>query len=171
MKISIENIEQQPSLEISKTVPLWKIPRTLAQCWHQIKSHMKTEGLEQVKKPYAKFINIDWQEATNANVFTQISQLLFGKQKIAVGIRVDEAKPLNGEITATNISAGDYVKAIHVGGIHNVGESYKQIVKWAENQNIKLQNTSIEIYTHAPGDVKTSEMETILLIPIKNETF
>lgn len=168
MNIHLETLDDQPSLEITSTVPIWKVPKTLAQSWQKIKSHMNASNVEQIGKPYAKFSDINWHSVANDGAFSQMKHLLFGKQKIAVGIRVDDETPQAGEIEITCLKSGEYIKAIHKGGVHKVGESYKQIVKWAAQQNLELENSSIEIYTHAPGEVKMSKMETILLIPIKN---
>ena len=51
--------------------------------------------------------------------------------------------------------------------IEKCGTTYKALYEWAKDKNTTLQNEAIESYVNDPSEVDESEIETILLIPVK----
>ena len=55
---------------------------------------------------------------------------------------------------------------MHIGPYQKVGETYKKMVKFAKENNLALENESIEYYLNDPSTVTKDKLETEVLIPI-----
>ena len=46
-------------------------------------------------------------------------------------------------------------------------KTYKKMIKWVDENDLKVKNESIEIYLNDPGDTKKEDLETEVLIPLQ----
>ncbi len=164
--IIVEQQNTQHTLEIAVRIPLFKIPKVLGDCFPRIKQHIEASDSKLAGAPYARYLNIDWEVVRKQGMLGQIWQLLTHKQPMRIGMPVASAAGGTDEIQPSEITAGEYVKTIHVGPYHKVGETYKRIAEWAAKQNIVMADNSIESYFTDPGEVPAEELQTLILIPV-----
>lgn len=58
------------------------------------------------------------------------------------------------------------VRAIHKGPYQKVGDTYKEIIDWAEANDVELADYTMENYINDPTTVAKEYIETLILIPI-----
>ncbi len=166
LDITIEQQNPQHVLEIAVQIPLFKIPKVLGDCFPKIKQHIESADADLAGAPYARYLEIDWDTVRKQGMLGQIWQLLTHKQKMRIGFPVASQTIGSDNIESTELAAGRYVKAVHTGPYHKVGETYKLIAEWAAGQNITMADNTIENYITDPGEIPADKLETLILIPL-----
>ena len=72
----------------------------------------------------------------------------------------------DGEIAVVAIESLTCVRTIHRGPYQKVGDTYKEIVDWAEANNVELADHTMENYINDPTTVAKEDIETLILIPV-----
>ena len=83
-----------------------------------------------------------------------------------IGIPCPDSVPGEGRIKKTRLESGKYIRMIHKGSYKKAGETYKKILNYAAEQNLKCESYSIEFYLNDPRETPTSQLETEVLVPI-----
>ena len=95
-------------------------------------------------------------------------QPLYALQPMRIGMAVEAPVEGNGEIEAVAIESRKCLRTIHRGPYQKVGDTYKEIVDWAEASNVELANHTMENYINDPTTVAKEDIETLILIPVTN---
>lgn len=98
--------------------------------------------------------------------FGQFLNFLTSKQKMRIGMFPSEPVQSEGPAIGAEIAAGRYVSTIHRGAYHKVGDTYRKIVDWAAENDVKLANSSIENYIDDPTEVPMAEVRTRIWIAV-----
>ncbi len=162
-------IEQQPpihALEVVKNAPMWKIPKLLGDAFPRIDRRITAQGGNRTGAPYVRYMDMDWQHIRHCGTFRMVWQMLTSKQLMRIGMAVEA--PVEGEddIEATAIESLQCVRAIHRGPYQKLGDTYKEIIDWAEANDIELANYTRENYINDPTTVAKEDIETLILIPV-----
>ncbi len=88
------------------------------------------------------------------------------KWHFQVGIPISRDISSSSPLKCSFIQNTKYIKTIHHGAYHKVGQTYKKMYVWAVEQQLSLGNESIEFYLNNPKEVKKELLETMVLIPI-----
>ncbi len=72
----------------------------------------------------------------------------------------------DGDIEAVSIESLTCVRTIHKGPYQKVGDTYKEIVDWAEANDVELADHTMENYINDPTMVAKEDIETLILIPV-----
>ena len=162
-------IEKQPplhALEITRDAPMWKIPKLLGDDFPRIDKHITEEGGNRTGAPYVRYMEIDWPEMRNCGPLKMLWTMLTSKQPMRIGMAVEAPVEGDGEIEAVAFESLDCVRAIHKGPYQKVGDAYKEIVDWAETNDVELANYTMENYINDPTTVAKEDIETLILIPV-----
>jgi len=162
-------IEQQPplhALEIARNAPMWKIPRLLGEDFPRIDAHITAKGGNRTGAPYVRYMEIDWQQMRNCGPLRMLWLMLTSKQPMRIGMAVEAPVEGDGEIDAIAIESLNCVRTIHRGPYQKVGDTYKEIVDWAESNNVELADYTMENYINDPTTVAKEDIETLILIPV-----
>jgi AraC family transcriptional regulator len=166
------SIEQQPpyhSLENARSAPMWKIPKLLSEDFPRLDRHITAHGGVRSGAPYVRYQEIDWPEMRHCGPLRMLWQMLTTKQAMRIGMAVEAPVESDGDIEASSFEAMTCVRTIHRGPYQKVGETYKVIVDWAENNNVKLADYTMENYINDPTTVAKEDIETLILIPVVDE--
>ncbi|MEO1034936.1 MAG: GyrI-like domain-containing protein [Pseudomonadota bacterium] len=164
-------IEQQPplhALEINKNAPMWKIPKLLGDAFPRIDRHIMAKGSNRTGAPYVRYMDIDWQHMRHCGPLKMVWQMLTSKQPMRIGMTVASPVEGDGDIEAVAIGSLKCVRTIHRGPYQKVGDTYKEIVDWAEAHDVQLANHTMENYINDPTTVAKEDIETLILIPVLN---
>ena len=164
-------IEQQPplhALEVAADAPMWKIPKLLGDNFPRISKHITGEGGNCAGAPYVRYMEIDWQQMRHCGPLKMLWQMLTSKQPMRIGMVVEAPVAGEGDIEAITIESLNCVRTIHRGPYQKVGDTYKQIVDWAEANGVELANYTMENYINDPTTVAKEDIETLILIPVTN---
>ena len=164
-------VEHQPPLhavEIASNVPMWKIPKVLGDNFPRLDKHITAKGGKRAGAPYVRYLEIDWQDMRHCGPLKMLWQMLTSKQPMRIGMAVDAPVDGDDEIEAIAIEPLMCVRTIHKGPYQKVGDTYKQIVDWAEANDVELANYTMENYINDPTTVAKEDIETLILIPVNN---
>lgn len=164
-------IEQQPplhALEIARNAPMWKIPRLLGDNFPRIDQYITAQGGNRAGAPYVRYMEIDWPQMRNCGPLKMLWLMLTSKQPMRIGMAVDAPVAAEGDIDSIAIESLTCVRTIHKGPYHKVGDTYKEIIDWAEANDVELADYTMENYINDPTTVAKEDIETLILIPVKS---
>ncbi len=162
-------IEQQPplhALEIARNAPMWKIPKLLGNDFPRIEKRITAQGGNRAGAPYVRYMEMDWQQMRHCGPLRMLWQMLTSKQRMRIGLAVEAPIEGDGDIEAVAIESLTCVRTIHRGPYHNLGDAYKEIVDWAETNDVELADYTMENYINDPTTVAKEDIETLILIPV-----
>ena len=149
-------IEQQPAmhaLEIAGDAPMWKIPKLLGENFPRIDKHIDAQGGSRTGSPYVRYMEIDWQHMRHCGPLRMLWKMLTSTQPMRIGMTVEAPLDSDGDIEAISIEPQPCVRTIHRGPYQKIGDTYKEIVDWAEANNVELANHTMENYINDPTTV------------------
>jgi len=153
-------------IEIEENLQVWKMPKKMGEDFKQLIEYLEENNLE-ITAPYARYIDLDWEEEASNVFFTKLSNFFVKKWHFKAGLVVSEKLNPKNPIKQDFIGKCKYLKKIHKGAYSKVGKTYKEMLLWAKSNNISLANESIEFYLNDPREVKKTELETMVLIRMK----
>ncbi len=164
--IQIETLEAVHALEVTVTIPMWRIPKALGEHFPRIKAHIEASDASQAGPPYARYQSIRWGRVRKQGVISMLWMMLTGKLTMQIGMPASTAMTGHGDIAPAVWPAGQYVTTIHMGAYHKVGESYRNVANWALAEGVELDNHAVESYQNDPSEVEVADQETRIIIPI-----
>ena len=169
MDIPLEIIEKEigPVLEIEERVPMWKMPATFGRDYGLISAYIESQGSSIRDMPYARYLDIDWKAEVNMGFFAQLISVLTKRWHFQVGMPTAEALPGEGVLISRTLNNRHYARAIHRGPYKSVGNTYKVMIEWLKEQEVEADGEAFEFYLNSPDEVKQSELETEVLLPLK----
>ena len=145
---------------------MWKIPKLLGDAFPRIDGHIAAQGGTRAGAPYVRYMEIDWQEMRHCGPLRMLWQMLTSKQLMRIGLPVEAPVDGNGEIEPVAIESQKCLRTIHKGPYQKVGDTYKEIVDWAEANDVELADHTMENYIVDPTTVAKEDIETLILIPV-----
>ncbi len=162
-------IEQQPplhALEVARNAPMWKIPKLLGDNFPRIEKQITAQGGNRAGSPYVRYMEIDWQEMRHCGPLRMMWKMLTSKQPMRIGMTVEAPVEGEGDIEPISIGSLTCVRTIHRGPYQKLGDTYKEVVDWAEANNVELADHTMEHYINDPTTVAKEDIETLILIPV-----
>lgn len=168
---SIELItrETERTLEIRKVVTVPQMAKAIQSSYTAILDLMRRKNIPVTRAPFVKYENLDWVKLNKQNKFIAFFKMFTHKWDVIIGFPIDRETLGEGEIGCGKIEGGKYLMAMHVGSYLQVGKTYERMTKYMSANNLKPKPESIEYYLNDPHKVKKSELETMVLIPLKEE--
>jgi len=168
MAAQIEIIQRasQPALAIKAEVASFKLAMIMGKAYDRIMAYMQAKGIEMSGAPYTLYQDIDWQQAGQASGLKAFFAMFTHKWKMEIGVPVAMDTAGEGEVIATTIPAGRYLKTLHRGPYSGVGEAYKRLAAHAQNEGLKLAPYGVELYLNDPHTVSKDALETEVLIAL-----
>jgi effector-binding domain-containing protein len=163
-----EIIEQTigPVIEIEERVPVWRMPAAFGRDFKTISEYISSQGAEISGMPYARYQEMDWSVELNRGKLSTFFSLLTKRWHFFVGMPCSKELLNKDKLQSKILKSQRYVKGVHFGPYKKCGDTYKALFKWAVAQGLSLKNETIESYVNDPAEVKESEIETLILIPI-----
>lgn len=93
--------------------------------------------------------------------------LLTTKWHLFVGMPTSKTLAGEGELKSHVLANRGYVLAVHREPYQQCGATHKALYDWAKSQRLSLKNEAIECYINDPHEVDKTDLETVILIPIK----
>ena len=156
-----------PVIEIEERVPVWKMPATFGRDYKSISEYISSQEAEIAGMPYARYQNMDWDVELNRGKLATFFSLFTKRWHFFVGMPCSRELIAKDKLQSKTIPSQRYVKGTHFGPYKECSATYKALFEWATSQGVTLQNEALESYVNDPAEVKESEIETIILIPLK----
>jgi len=165
MDSNIELIEKEIGLvaEIEENTYVWKMPSVMSKNFDRL-----TKLVSDAEMPYARYVEFDWEKELEKGMIENLLGMFFKKWHFFTGIHTNTQIDNSSDLLSHRIEKRRYVKATHYGPYHQVSHTYRQIVDWANEHDLVLDNESIEFYLNDPREVGKERTETMVLIPVSN---
>ncbi len=166
MDIEVVEVEIGNVVEIEEKIQMWKMPSVMGKDYDGLYSYLKSVECESEEPPYARYVDVDVAAETSKGFFGMLLDLIFKKWHFFAGVPV--SKQLDGQdrIKPSVIEKQKYIQAMHIGPYHKVGDTYKAIYKWSQEQQLELGDQSIEFYLNDPRETDKKDLETKVLVKL-----
>ncbi|MBN2826012.1 MAG: GyrI-like domain-containing protein [Campylobacterales bacterium] len=155
-------------VEIQEQIAMWKMPTTIENDLKIIYNYLVSkEQHENIGMPYSCYVNINWEELMNKSIWQIFIDLFKYKWDIHVGIPTHQEIDSHNTIQSGFIPKQKYIETIHYGAYQKLGKTYKALYYYAKENNIQLKNTSFEFYHNNPKEVKPHELQTTVMVAIR----
>ena len=155
-----------PVVEIEENIKVWQMPKTFGRDYEKINNYLVSNDAECSGVPYARYVDMDWEKEVNRGLFASIATILFKNWHFFAGLPSSKMLQSRGEHHAQVLKSQKYARALHKGPYKDVGPTYKALYEWSIAQGITLKNEAIECYLNDPSEVKPTEIETEILLPL-----
>jgi effector-binding domain-containing protein len=164
----IERVEKEFGwvIEIEERISMWKIASVMARDYAQIRRYLQRKPGIEMGIPYSRYLDVDWETEMTRERTGKFLRLLTEKRHVQVGIPISTHLESSGLMNSRRIGRRLYIKTMHHGPYHTVGQTYKNMYAWAKEQGETPGNQSIECYLNDPQETEKSRLETMVLIPI-----
>lgn len=166
-KIELVEMEFGPSIEIESKTKMFAMPKEMVNSYTKIHDYINEKHVKCSIAPYARYVGVDWEYQVNAGFFSMFKDMFTKIWHFYSGFPLETALEGEGDMHVKVHSKSKYIKATHYGPYQNVGKLYTKMYKWGKDNGHKCLPESFEFYMNDPKEVKKSELETILYIPVE----
>ena len=152
-------------VEIEENTFIWKMPSVMAKNFGRLTPFAAADAM-----PYARYVEFDWEDELTKGILASLAAMFFKRWHFFTGIQTDAKIDESGDLQLQTIPRRRYVMATHYGPYHQVSHTYRQIVDWADEHNLVLDDESFEFYLNDPRVVGKENTETMVLIPVYEAT-
>ena len=156
-----------PVIEIEERIPVWRMPAAFGQDFKRIAEYLELQGAQIVGMPYGRYVEMDWEKEIYQGKLARFFTLFTKKWHFFVGMCASKPVSGEGELKAQALVSQRYAKAIHKGAYKKCGSTYKALFEWVKTQGLSLQDQAIECYANDPNEVDEADLETVILIPLR----
>ncbi len=164
--IIIEEREEKQALITRERVGMFKLASVMGPAYIKIQAAAKACGTTLDCAPFTSYVVEDWAKTTSMGFFGMLRSAFTQKWELEMGFESACAVPTETGIESIVIPGGRYVKTMHYGPYHKVGDTYKKVYAFALKEGVTLGGKSYEFYLNDPREVKPAEYKTEVLVPI-----
>ncbi len=168
LDIRIEEHPPMHGLEIEAQVPMLKIAKVLSDAFPRLDRHIAEKGGERTGAPYVRYLEIDWEMMRHCGPLKMMWRVFTYQQPMRIGMAVAAPVEGAGDIESVTVEARQCVRTIHKGPYQKLGDTYNQIIDWAEANNVELADHTMENYINDPTTVAKENIETLIFVPVVN---
>lgn len=171
MKNDIKIIENEIGyvIEIEENVSMFKMPKLMGQNYKTIFAYFAEKGIQNSEDtiPYTRYLDIEWEKQMKRGAIGNMVDAFTKNWHFHVGVPSTKKLGNKDRMISNKISQKKYIGTMHYGPYQKVGNTYKKMWKFAQDNNLKIDNESIEYYLNDPTTVTKDKIETEVLIGIK----
>jgi effector-binding domain-containing protein len=153
-------------IELEENVSMFQMPGAMGKNFKELMTFMESKNIKCTDVPYARYVNIDLDSEVNKGFISMVIDMFTRKWHFFSGFSVPEKVEVVGRIKHSFIPKQKYIKAIHKGHYHKVGDTYKKIHSYIKSEGIKVGSESFEFYMNDPHKTKPEDLETVVLMPV-----
>jgi effector-binding domain-containing protein len=168
-KIQIIDKEIGHILFISQNSFMWKMSKIFSSSIIQMMEYIGIkDNCKEAKdiKVLARYKNIDWEKERTKSNIARLFSVFFTKWEFDIIITTDKEYKNNDNIKYEYIASKKYISTTHIGEYKNLKDSYQAMGTYARENNIKLDNYSIEHYLNDPKEVLPQDLQIDISLPI-----
>lgn len=162
-------IEEKEAVVIKDKVGMFKLASVMGPAYRKIQEVSQFEGLHLDKVPFTSYVVQNWKKTTQMGFFGMLVNVLFHKWEIEMGFIINGEATLDhvDDIDVISIPGGKFLETTHIGAYKNVGETYKKLYAFAEENNLTMGGKSYEFYENDPTCTPEKELSTKVLVPLQ----
>jgi len=133
--ITLLDFTEQPILTLREIHAVGDLPAFFGKAYSSIMEYLGEIGQYPSGMPFATYYNLDMQN-----------------MDVEAGFPVSTQLPGRGEIKASHIPAGKYVRTIYEGPYDSMEPVYKALSDWAKQNGHELPGITYEYYLNDPSE-------------------
>lgn len=157
------------ALEIEENVSMMKMSKVMGRDFTDIMDYLKEHECSMGEAPYSRYVDINWEHETADDLLNRVvhfGEMFTKKWHFYCGMSTPNEVEGNDHMMMRHYDAQKYLKAIHMGPYQDVGKVYTEMYKFIKDHNMTAMPEAIEFYMNDPKEVKKSEIETVILVPV-----
>ena len=135
LSITLREIAPQPVLFIRRCVARAEIAQTLGECFGKLAAHCQASSVSMSGRPLL------WTFSAGPSLM-----------EIGAGFPIAQAAPGSGEIEAGTLPRGSTAVGVHGGAYDQLPESYTEVERWIESQDLTARSAPWESYLTDPAE-------------------
>ena len=151
--ISVMQQDSQPTVAIATRASTLSMAMLMGKTYGKLMQYIESKGACMTGMPYTLYKNVDWHTVTGSQGFWFNLKMMFHKWELEIGMPVDKVIAGEGEIIASTIPAGKYLKALHRGPYKDMGKTYNKMTAYADENNLTIGDHALEKYLNDPRQV------------------
>jgi len=149
--IEILKRPKQPILSIRTKTNVEKLPVIIEESYTKIGSYLEEIGEISSDVPFVAYPNMGDMENLD----------------VEMGFPVYKSLPGKGDIQSSYLPEMKAIYSMHRGPYLEAEATYVEMMKWAEDNNLKQTGTFYEYYFNSPLDQDESDLLTMILIELE----
>ena len=150
VECKIEERDVQPVASIRTRTPVTEISAVLGECYGRIMGYLGELGVYPSGAPFTAYFNMDMEDLD-----------------LEIGMPVAEPVAAKDDIASSEIPAGKYVTATHVGPYEKFEETYNVLMAYMGEQGVDGSGVAYEFYLNDPSETPPEKLITEILIQLK----
>ncbi|MFX0037087.1 MAG: GyrI-like domain-containing protein [Candidatus Hermodarchaeota archaeon] len=149
-KYNIKDFPTRLTLAIRTRSPVQNLPQLLGQSYGAIMEYLGQLGESPTGHPFVIYYNLDMQDLD-----------------IEIGFPVSKKFPDKESVKSSEIPAGKYASAVHIGAYSEMESVYNALYQWVQDKGHETKEFAIELYYNDPNEVGWENTQTEVQLPLK----
>jgi len=139
----LRELDPVPALTIRTRTSVSALQDLFNEGYSSIARFLASKGLEPSGNPFAVYFNMGLEDF-----------------EVEFGFPVGEAVEGEGVMTRSATPSGRAVTTLYIGPYEDVEPAYTALMKWAEDNGLRLEGTAYEIYLSDPAVTPPEQLKT-----------
>lgn len=131
----VDTVQPQRAAVVKAEVPMAELRTVFDRGFHAVMQAVAAQGLQVVGPPFGFYPRMPRDTVA-----------------VVVGFPVSSDVTADGDVEPFELPGGRAVLATHVGSYEALGETYDQLMSWAESEDLELAEWMWESYLSDPGE-------------------
>jgi effector-binding domain-containing protein len=141
--MKLEMRKEVKTLAVKAVTPMENISTVLDDCYGKVMQFMESKKVQPSGVPFCVYFNEDMKAL-----------------ELEAGFPISEDLKTEGDVIISKIPAGRACVHIHKGSYETLAESYKELMKYVEDNELKMNGICYERYLNEPDKTKPEDLET-----------
>lgn len=149
--IEVKKMDGYKALVLKADIPTSQIGEKMGEMYGKLFSYIQDQNIETAGPTFAVYYSFDPN----------------GNTSFEVGVPVKSKVNGNGEVQFKEYPPTKAVTAMYMGSYDKMEPVYQALEKYIQDNNLKKEGTSWEVYYTDPNEVKPEDNQTLVYFPIK----
>ncbi len=150
LKCEVKELPVQHTLTVRTRTAMENLPQILGESYGAIMAYLGELGENPIGAPFVIYYNLDMQDLD-----------------VEIGFPVSKKIVDKDNMKASEIAAGKYGTAVHVGPYDTMEPSYELLNQWIKDNGYEVEGLAIELYLNDPREVGPENTLTEIQFPLK----
>ncbi len=150
LKCEVKELPVQHTLTVRTRTAMENLPQILGEAYGAIMAYLGELGENPIGAPFVIYYNLDMQDLD-----------------VEIGFPVSKKIADKDNMKASEIAAGKFGTAVHVGPYDTMEPSYEILNQWIKDNGYEVEGPAIELYFNDPREVGPENTLTEIQFPLK----
>lgn len=148
-----------------KTLQMAKV---IGPAFDRVMRHLQAKGVEPKQPPFVRYYGFTFDEMNSQGFLKAMLNMFTRVWKLEIGFPIEVPVDPTADLKFVEYPYTQAATCIHRGPYQKVGNSYKKLNQWLKANGHVPEDTSFEVYLNDPHSTAAKDLETVILMPLKN---